>query len=420
MTPTIKNKYFIKIHLTTAFIVLCFFLSIPPLVSYIYSVYIFKPQQEKKNRALDNVQTRILDDLKYLSKNPLFEKPQYKKNAYFILKDKVAWSGTYVRHHSLFVEHYLRFQEVSHFKNFNPLSAQKVDFEIFLKAYKLQMGTLDNLSWMSELYSADHWIYVDQKIYSDILWNVTQKSTIERLAIANTLPVPNYNHLRDYAVLYFLKMREENNPEEGLRLIRHVSKLMQSSGTLMGQMTSVQMFKIEKHLANLYSISEWQGVEESRIEAFRRVSLAWPGVFNLAYSKEKFDAFRPYMDPENGVCTSVHEMPMSLLGLSEFLEPQWPFELQLMPLYEDKIFTLLQLQAECSAEAYSVFLEPVPDGEFFVDKEALNVTGRAPASSDYGVRVLNRAKIPYIRQMYGMMLTDVVSTNSFKLYDEKK
>ncbi|MCC6138636.1 MAG: hypothetical protein IT287_08380 [Bdellovibrionaceae bacterium] len=406
----------VSVHISYAILLVIFFIGIPPLVNFIFRSYYYAPHLQIQQNHFMDVDARIRQDLSYLVEHPLFPTTPYARNAHEVLRDKVKWLDANKNNDSDFIEKHSRFFERITQGALAMGTLTTKEHLLHLHAeYIKHMGTIDGLLWMPSLLQYDHWSYLEDTEYKTYLKAVPSESTLNRVAIAASLPVPMFNLLKSLALVYFMDRWQSGAPEEGLRVLRQLAFLQHTSGSLIGQSSAVDILKIEAQLARIFEITDWISFSEKTLNAYKRVSWAWIGVLFYVRSPHELETYRSFMKPELGVCTAIHEMPMSYIGLSDLLDKKWWMELNMLPFKKEAINLMSELQKKCHAEPLSVFLSPIPDSHWFVADKVFDFD-RMPAQGWAPETHFNRAKIPYLRQMQGMYLEVVASPNYFTQY----
>lgn len=409
-----KNSY-IHIHLTAAVALVLFFVAVPPLVSYLYKQYYFQPRIDKAERQLDSVQALILKDLLKLEAEPLFPETARRANTHAWLSGRTGWATADERPtEAKAMEAFLQQAQLTG-ANYTKFSKHELlmHFENYKKHF--QSGGAD---WVAESHNFDHWSFVDTEEYRSHLKGVETKTSLQRVAIAATLPIPDYQLFKHYGVFFFLKQYSSGRAEEGLRGVHQLATLVQSSGGLVAHMIAIQLLQLELHLADAFEIHSESKVSADTLLAYRRVSWAWIGLFQLSFSRDRLKDFEKYMSPRNGVCSAVFEAPGGAEAVADFLAPEWPLEMNLQPHRELYRARIAELQEKCGGAALAAFSEPLPAKQWWSEdaKYFINVA-RDPAQSKSAQVGFNWGKLPYVRQMIGIALMGIAMPNYFGLYE---
>lgn len=414
-----KQNKIVKVHLFLAFFGVVFFLGMPPAVSYLFKMYHYEPRLQMVEDRILRFEKSVLEDLEYLQKQPVFAETTFKNNAHSLLRNKVPMVGRSNSHNSDFIDKHFQF-----FNKFSKLGVASADLtrEKLLELrenYIQHMGSTAELQWMEDLVSFDHWSYLEDEEYEKYLQQVPGESALNRIAIAAHLPLPDFSFLRNLALIYFVDKIQSGSPDQAFRVLRQVAFLEQTSGSLPGQMSGVSLLKAERTLASVFEISSQKLIDEKQIAAYRRLVWAWVGVLFYTRSAEQLNIYKPFMKSSLGVCSAVYEMPASYLGLKSFLEKRWPLEMQLQPQAQQTEKILSDLHERCGTQPLKVFLTPPSEDAWYLVEKVFD-SERDLANAEKRSKYFNSAKVPYLRQIYGMELEMIIAPDYFRQYEQKQ
>jgi len=364
----------------------------------------FEPKLTQLHQRFMRLSPQVLKDLEFLRQNPVFEDTTYKANAALTLEFFVSFEGG---------------QSVK--------DADRVR-DLFLKYpyWKTAGGQLKQLmedpefksldtKWVNELYRFDHWQLTAYPFLSDTLRAMARMNGIERVGVWTKLPVPNYNELRQWATLNFLKMQREGRPMPGLHAFRKVAQLAHTSGTLVGNMVAVAMLNDEEMLVEKFKVSGWRLMPKDVIQAYRRVSWAWQGIAYENWFGEFPKAFEPYLTSGLGACVMALEMNGGIPAFQDFLEPRFLFEtsfnaaIDRVRAFQGRVMDICHVGEYKSAFGPT---DPKANPLLKEDQEYNLPLGK-------GVGGLNYSRIPYLRRVLGMILMTIGVPDYFRFYDSE-
>ncbi len=411
-----RRQSFLYVHLSAAFAVVLFFVAIPPLVSYLYKVFYYQPRIDKMERHFDSVQARMMKDLQLLEEEPLFAPTEWAANAHSVIIQHTGWLAK-----SSSVGKSDWSDRLSKIKALRFMEYSKHEFLHLYTQWHTSGVDVSELSWIDDLRDYDHWNFTTSKEYAAELSVVEGLSSIERMSVAAILPIPDFSTLRTQAVVYFLHKYTQGKSQEALAGIRRLAQLTQSSGALIGQMTALQLLELGNHLREAFDVVDVHQVASATIAAYKRVTWAWAGVFNLSAMTGRVSPLMKYASRQNGVCSAAFELPLGLNAFGDFLDKQWPMEMDILGGRGNAREHLAVVQKNCGAETLAAFQKPLPPIKWWSGDKLFAVAQRSPAAREGKSHLqVNLAKVPYIRQMVGMALSSLAAPNYFTLYDSQK
>jgi hypothetical protein len=103
--------------------------------------------------------------------------------------------------------------------------------------------------------------------------------------------MPDMNEFRLSVLVYFLQQHKKENTKQGLAVLEHAAKLMHTTNSLVGQMSSVTLLKVGNRFAEILNLTETALVSEDSLMS-RRVSWAWKSISLLPWLTGKLRRLR--------------------------------------------------------------------------------------------------------------------------------
>lgn len=366
------------------------------VASHLIIRLVLQPQLEAARAELSVLEPKILADLKLLNDEPLFPNSAREKNAEHFLSGFIAWSGHMAKPLST-VEHQRLVELMSSHKQ------ALTDTEHWAKfRADPNLKALD-LSWVDQLVAYDHINLESQVDQSWVLEQVEKSNGVERIGIAERLPMPELQELQFAALARAAQLHNEKRVNEALPLHRHVSQLLASTDCLVGSALAASMLKNETVLADRVG-AKWTPMDLNKLAAFKRASWAWIGIQSLRATHE-IGAFGPYLNRKTSACTGAFELLGTTSQLRDFFVPTAFLETD----FSEKFALADKFRGhvldECGHESLKVFLKPVPKeaNPLFVGRHRANIE-----------------RIPFVRRLYGLQLILIASPNFFRLYEERQ
>lgn len=342
------------------------------------------PKIQELSDAIKAHQSKILSDLEQLDKNPIFPDMVRTKDAQDFISKHIGWEG----------------EDAKSLARPEPeeLLALSSRYTNFFKSEDLRALSADSeltkvdVSWLDQLESYDHWNLATSPLIKGQLDRAIKLDGIGRIGVFANLALPDFTLLRFVVVARFLQLEKQGEAHKGLRLMRHVSRLLHTTHTLGGAMSAAAVLGSERAVAETFAVQNWSPIEKERIAAYKRVSWAWGGVLHLAMWDKFPSEFQSYLKPSNGVCAMVNEKTLTL-GTHEFLmggvplERDYSVQLKQSDEWSQKLFTL------CSMPQYMAFLVPTKSNSSF-----------------------NKGKIPFVRRGVGLVILTVGTPNYLGQY----
>jgi hypothetical protein len=226
------------------------------------------------------------------------------------------------------------------------------------------------------------------------------------------MPTPNYMELRQFAFVHLIKKYKQGEAMAGLTVFRKVAELSHTSGDLVGQMAAVAMLKAEMNLVTLTQAYAWPIVDPDRVNAFQRVSWTWAGYLKGTWLTGFPSELEPFLKPQTGLCGGAGEGTASVHGLSDFLEPQFPFEMDFSDVLAASRKLSAKTQEICGLQEFAPLMDRSPASANPLLNQDL---GEKPPGLFF-----NPARIPYARRTVAVMLMMIGSPSFMKFYNEEQ
>lgn len=388
-----SRRYFIY------FAFVFFTLALIPLVAHVSVDLFFRPQIMERNAKLYQNLPKILSDLEMLDQNPIFPELRTHNNAEFLISKYVIFDG-YERN-------------ISRNNQYDAMSKIHVDYGNWrnntLTLEKIQadesLMTLDT-SWLEELHAYDHWNFSSNKRVKESMALVPNVNSMARTEIFTQLPVPKYDMMRSWALIHFLQMQKSGHGSQGIKTYRKVTELINTTGTLIGNITAANMLKDEYVLVSKFDIKNWTTRPYYHIDTYIRVSWAWVGLLRLPMFDRLPKKFLRFVKPQNGVCASSWETLATYSIYLDFFQPRTYFESDFSKNVKFTTDLYRDVQAQCNLESYSPFLKRSPaslspmTNSYNIDASIYNLH----TNTDYNYSVEdNWVYLPYLRRLVGLV-----------------
>lgn len=354
----------------------------------------------------------ILADFKLLEANPIFKETARVKNAEPYLSDSVSWEG-------LQSSPAVRAASEKLHAIDEQFPRWRVDSKQMLKLYQSAQLNNTDTDWVEGLLEFDHWDLTTRREVAEKLQKAGQSSGLEKIGILAGLAIPNYMDFRASVYLHYLKMVKRGQGQEGIRLIRHAANLAQSSNSLVGQMIAVAFLKDEAGLASAFGVP-WTPLSNEQIEAYKRVSWAWPGLVRTVWAGEFPAQFVPYLRPEMGMCGGAFEAAVGAGGMQDFLEPRFWFETDFSKELARVRDFEVKTQALCKMQAFAPFRSRTPASANGWTIDSGKIFGASLEDGANQTQQPNYARIPYVRRMVALILLGLSNPQYGRLYEEEK
>lgn len=365
--------------------------------SHLYISWYLLPTMTASADDLARLEPRILADLKLLREKPIFTELAREKNAERFISGFIACYGDCGVNHSDALETPEHEKLVAMMRVHDHALRSDDEWSAFLDDEALE--ELD-LAWVDQLIAYDHIDFATHPSYISALARVETSHGIERLAISKALPFPAMNELRFATLARAAQLSLEDRGEEARRIYRHISYLLSTTDSLMGSLVSVSMLENEKQLSERLDFS-WNLIDDARIRAMRRTSMAWGGIVNVQAGRGEFGLYQDYFSRSTNACAVSNEAVGRDVMLEDYLKPTAFLEMD----FSDQLMRTRALQKKileiCEHENLDVFLKPMP-----------------PSNLMAGRLKMNPARVPFLRRVLGLTLLSVASPNYFSEYDQ--
>lgn len=389
------------LRLRRYFILLGFFLLALlslPIISRLAVDGVLRPLINEHNATLTNNYQKILTDLEILSAHPIFPQATYRNNAQFVLLKYLPMDGIEVT--SARNPRYSALAKMAEVYN----NWRNDDNTLAKLLHDKELMSLDT-SWVKQLKNYDHWNYSTHKEIISALSPIRDVSGITRLEIFSQLPQPNFNILRSWALLNFIKLQKMGRGKEALETYRHVAFLLHSSGNLVASMSAISMLKDEFILMGRFKVAGWNPIPIYYLETYSRVTWAWMALLKMSYFSEFPPAFFAYLKPHNGLCPGAREAVSNFTLYRDFFEPQARFEANFSSNIEYTKKLYIKIKTDCNLNIYNKFLDRSPASlnmlsSFTLDEEIF----KRSRNTEYNFSLTdNWIYLPYIRRLVGIV-----------------
>lgn len=273
--------------------------------------------------------------------------------------------------------------------------------------------------WMQELKKYDHWNIYSHPKWKEQFAKLKDLNSIGRIGVYASLPVPEMGEFRGFAFANFVKAYNQGKALEGLATYRKTSEMIHSTGTLIGNMVAIAMLKTEMSMTAFSGAMAWPIVPPDTIEAYKKVSWAWAGVLHVARKKEFPKELTAYLKPQLGMCGGSGEGISTLNGLSDFLQPQFPFEMDFTDALASERKMTMHTQEICGQQELYGFLDRVPaSANPLLYKDAGKVY-RLFSGFDGPDLLPNPARIPFVRRAVGLTILTIAMPDYMNFYKEE-
>jgi hypothetical protein len=382
-----------------------------PVLHFVITDFFLMPQIESDHKKIMSYFPRILTDLKTVSENPPFPQNALNNNAEKFISRYVSWEGDGLS--PLTSDSHTALKEL-----FKKYPEWKTDSKKFKALYADSKLMEIDATWIDQLKNYSHWDFSSHQSIIDDLKRVPDSSGIARIGIFANLPIPNYSEFRQWAIVYTLQKSQKGRTIEGLEAFRKMAQLSHSSGTLVGNMIAVAMLNDEHVLSENIELNDWELVPKKKIEAYKRVSWAWPGLVRTTWFHSFPKEFEPYLKPETGACAAAWVYSGGLTAFQDFLEDKIVFEKDFSKNLEYSREFQKFLLSTCNMKNYEGFVSRTPAGANPIVGRGYNSYFMMDSGKVNNSIALNWIRIPYVRQMIGLNLITISIPNYLKLYDQ--
>ncbi len=378
--------------------------------SHLFVTYYLKPKLQEHVIPSQTVVKNMIRDFETLDKINLFPPNKRTKNAAFYLNkyiggvDRVGDKNSELEVAKSILQKYIGWES---------------DKKILTSLLSDEKLSRIETSWLENLRSYD---YVDFSELPEIqarMKLLKNSNSIEKISTWASMPILEVSSLQTWLTVYALKQHGRDNVQNALHLTSHVAGLVQSNGLLVDHLIAVSILKKQHLLAKSLNV-DWQSVPIDILDAYKRVSWAWPRIINQSYHEGQIPKeFEKYAKRELGLCSGVSEYSMGFQGMSDFLLPSAPFETNFREELVAAKSLAQQLLKNCDRhDHFKNFLEETPAGKNgFWDKEMIGVW-----SMDDSIPLLrylpNPSRLPYIRRVVIYYLMNIGIPSYIKPYED--
>lgn len=378
--------------------------------SHVFTTQYLKPILAENVIPNQKIVTYMVRDLETLSKAELFPNTPRTNNAAFFLNNSLGGIG---RNGSKLPElkkakklllKYLGWQ-----RDKKVLNKLLLDKNLFI---------IDS-AWLTQLSAFDHVDFSSLKEIQKIIQPLHHSNSIEKIVAWSTMPILNVSELNTWLKIYILQQHKNEKTLEALKLTRHIARLVHSNGLLSDHIAAALILKTENILSKTLNVA-WSPIPWDTIEAYRRVSWAWPGVIYQSYHNGKIpNEFQKYATRELGLCSGVGEHFIGFQSMSDFLYPQALFETS----FRKELFAAKslaeQLLRKCDRfEQFKNFLTETPKGKNTLwNKEMLAVWTIGGLNPIFHF-LPNPSRLPYLRRVIVYYLMTLGFPNYTRVYED--
>lgn len=395
------------------------------LLSILFSAFVVAPfvcahytnqgiaKIRENEEQMRKVMPKFIADLKAIDANPPFPNWSRERNAEPFLSLWVSWEGKDIEKQNTPTHQALREMFEKYPKAFN-------DEAQFLALAEDPLVKKIDTRWMDNLLNFDHWRMTSYPKVQEQLREVKNLNSIARIGVMITLPIPNFMELRQFALVHLIKKHKQGKALEGLTVFRKVAELSHTTGSLVGEMVAVAILKAEITWVTLTKAYEWPIVDPDRVNAFQRVSWTWAGYLTAPWLAGFPRELEPFLKPQTGLCGAVGESNTGVHGLSDFLEPQFPFEMD----FSDSLAKSRKLSSKtqeiCGLQDFSPLMDRAPAAANpLISKDSPGLYTLVSGEERPGM-FFNPARIPYARRTVAVMLMTIARPSYMKFYSEEE
>lgn len=378
------------------------------LGSHIFVTEYLKPQLEQNVIPDQRIVDYMLRDLEYLDKVNIFPRTTRTKNAAELLNKYLGGVDSKGRDDQLQVVQKL-------LQKYHSWKTDPSKLKMLLSDSELMSI---NTSWILELNHYDHVDFTKLSGISSKIQGAHFSNSIEKISTWASMPIIEISNLRTWYSLFVLQMHKRGKTEQGLSLAKKISGLVQSNGLLVDHMVALSILKDQRLFAELLNSNNIELTPLPTLEAYKRVSWAWPGVINRSYHEGRIPtAFQKYAKKELGLCAGVGEYFMGFQGMSDFLYPEAPFETSFRPQLKAAKTLAADLLKKCDRhEEFKPFLAETPEGKNKIWEENMIEVWSMAGPIPFKEYLPNPSRIPYVRRVVIYFLMSVAIPSYTNLY----
>ncbi|RYZ76601.1 MAG: hypothetical protein EOP05_04530 [Proteobacteria bacterium] len=342
--------------------------------------------------------SKLKVDLELLTENPIFMDLARIRNAEPLFRNHMTWdgdkTGSAPEGEEFDQEQQIKAFSERHQKDSATFNAKS--FDAILEDPDLEKL---KLNWSDELMTFDHFSLATHPSHEQALSKVASLNGTGRVAVAASLPYPNYSFLQAVATFRFAQLAKQGKIEDAAKFYRHLTYLVYSSHTLAGSMVAVSMLKRESSFAEALtnSLGEYPIalIENERLQALKSLSWFWGGIYQKGFLANRAAGLEDFFNRDTGACAAASEIFTSTSGVASLFETTAPLEQDFSANFKRARTFEQKVLRMCGLEAYSPFTAP---------------TVEAP-DAFYPTR------IPFLRRHIGSTLITLPGMNSFAFYE---
>ncbi len=379
-----------------AIVVLLFGILLPLGASICRYVY-FGPQIEASTAELISFLPKIEADLKELRANPIFENATRLRNAAPFVVSNLPLLGD-----NVVPTQTSSLQELFSKKFPNWSSDEKQLAELMIHPDFVNV----DVAWIGRLLEFDHLDVTTEEPIAAKFKLIPRLGSIERIYTLTYIPELDTTALMLIATVHVLRAQTDVARREALTHFRKVRSLLQSDGTLVGQMAATAMLGRERKLVEILKIQNWKTVSDAEYQRYRRVAWVWPALILLTSSREFPKELEPYLEGRFGACAGAVDSTINgFTALFDFFEPQWPFETSFQTELKRSRDFKERVLIKCGQTAWLPLLRAPEPG---VERVAV------PKAAEIGDQRLHQ--IPYVRRVLGMLVEAIGGPDRLQPY----
>lgn len=338
-------------------------------------------------------QTEILSDLTLLEEKPIFSSVTFDRNAMPFLEKYISWEGRKgVSQTAL--------SGIKPLLNKYPQLTSKEEFETLIADSALMQT---DLSWLDEINQFDHLSTFSNELVKAEFVKMKNAEGLKRVSIYSEIPVPQFKDLSTVAFIRFFQLAQKSEPEQGFKLIRHMSHLFNTFPSVLGPAFAYRLLKSESILKQMTN-SSWEPVDDQRLMAYRSVSWVWSDIVNQYIWGKQFNSqIEKFMKPENGLCSVAGEKALGLIYY-DFLEPKVLFEADFSVQVAKSRKMIESIFEKCHMSDYKFLLYVANSSGEHLNSESKKVDVQ---------------KFPFIRKIVAINLLAVGTPTFAKFYIER-
>jgi hypothetical protein len=298
-------------------------LLLSPLLSHVSVTDQHLPRMKRFYKRVDKLSGVILPDLRLLAESPPFPALSRKLNA-----------DSYLAVHFPLLENPSPFtggdwgEAKATLERYRTLTQDPELLRLALADPELERP---RLAWLDRLREFDHWDFSERAEFQQYL-DLIPGLPGGRFSAYARLPMPEVATLTNLTLIRAIQLHRQRKTPEALALLRHVARLLNSSGArFSGVATGLLM-----QGGNLFALAVNQPPlwAPEVVAAYQRVSRAGPSLIGAAWLDQLPEEYVPLLGPWAGMCDSVVHSIQEFWGLKDYLYHRAEFETNFRPHYK--------------------------------------------------------------------------------------